>query len=277
MLKLVVNADDFGLSERVNDGILHSHRHGILTSASIMANGAAFGHAAELARTTPGLDVGVHLTLVEERPLLPVSEVPSLVAPDGRCWGHVTTFTRRYFGGAIDATQVRRELEAQIRRVIDAGLQPTHLDSHQHVHMLPEVLRVTVALAREFGIRWVRFPAEPVAAYMASNPARLAQLVALRAFCAAGRGADVARTDSFAGFFYGGRMDGSNLHRVLARLPRTGICELMCHPGYDDPATAYGHWRYQWGRELAALTDPGIRAALERRELRLTSFRNLEA
>src|SRR6266571_5105507 len=105
--KLIVHGDDFGISERINEGILRGHCHGILTSASIIANGEAFEHAATLARSTPSLDIGVHLTLIEEKPLLDPAELPTLVNPDGNFHPHVTNFARRYFSGRINLQEVR--------------------------------------------------------------------------------------------------------------------------------------------------------------------------
>ena len=152
MLQLIVHADDFGLSEKVNEGILQAHRLGILTSASVMANGAAFEHAIEMWRSLPSLDLGIHLTLVEEQPVLDPAMVPSLVNETGQFYRHATIFAKRYFMGKIRLGEVRRELAAQINKVMSRGVTISHLDSHQHVHMLPQVLRVTLELAGEFGI-----------------------------------------------------------------------------------------------------------------------------
>src|SRR5213592_207307 len=151
MPKVIVHGDDFGLSERINEGILQAHRHGILTSSSIMANGEAFDQAAALARSTPSLDVGVHLTLIEERPLLSAAEVSTLVNGDGRFHAHATRFGARYFSARINLEEVRRELEAQVEKVLAAGLVPSHLDSHQHVHVLSGILRIVVELSRKYG------------------------------------------------------------------------------------------------------------------------------
>ena len=148
MLKLLVHADDFGLSEEVNEGILRAHRDGVLTSTSLMANGAAFEHAVGLTRTTPSLDVGIDLTLVEERPILDPREIPSLVDKDGRFHPHITTLAKLYLQGKIRPEEVHRELEAQIRKVRSHGVAISHADSHQHAHMLPDILRTTVELAR---------------------------------------------------------------------------------------------------------------------------------
>jgi hopanoid biosynthesis associated protein HpnK len=278
MLKLIVHADDFGLSERVNAGIERAHVGGVLTSTSLIANGLAVDDAVRICVATPTLDVGVHLTLVEERPLLAPEQLPSLVTRDGHFHRHATVFARRYLAGAISMREVGLELEAQIQRVFSLGIRVSHLDSHQHVHMLPGVLATTVALAHKYGIRHVRMPREAVRAYMLTDvgaASRLAQLLALRAFCFMGRRAPMAHVQHFAGFFYGGRLNREHLLTVLEHLPRSGTCELMCHPGLDDPGTRYSHWKYSWPLELEALTDPGVADVVKRRGISLISFRDV--
>jgi hopanoid biosynthesis associated protein HpnK len=278
MLKLLVHADDFGLSEQINTGILQAHLHGILTSTSLMANGAAFDHAMSICQSVSTLDVGIHLTLVEEQPILDTESVPSLVNEEGRFHRHATTFTKKYFMGKICLREVRNELEAQIRKVINRGVSVSHLDSHQHLHMLPQILRITVELARQYGIPAIRLPRERVRSYMLPGKgtiARFLQLVGLNLFCYLGRHADVRRTDHFVGFFYGGNLHKQHLHTVLQHLPHTGTCELMCHPGFDDPNTRYGHWQYHWSDELNALLDPAIASFLKSQGIRLISYHQL--
>src|SRR4029079_6807551 len=162
--RLIVNADDFGLSEAVNRAVIEAHEHGIVTSTSIMAGGSAFEHAAALATRTPTLDVGVHLTLTEQQPV--AESVPSLVGADGQFAPHATDFAKRWLRGTIALADVRTELDAQIRRVRAHGVRPTHLDGHQHVHVLPGIARVVAELAREHGIRAVRVPTERPRSYM---------------------------------------------------------------------------------------------------------------
>jgi hopanoid biosynthesis associated protein HpnK len=276
--KLIVHADDFGLSEKVNDGILHAHLHGILTSASVMANGRAFEHAIRICRSVPTLDVGVHLTLVEEPPVLPREQIPSLVNGEGRFHRHAMTFLKKYVAGRIRLTEVRRELEAQIERVASSGIGISHLDSHQHLHILPQILNLTVDLAGEYGIPAIRLPYETPRFYMLGSRktfSRLPQLLGLNLFCQLGRKAIPLRTAHFAGFFFGGNLQKKNLHKALQFLPSTETCELMCHPGLEDEYAAYRHWRYHWAEELLALTDPEIADFLSARGIRLISYRQL--
>ena len=157
-VRLVVNADDFGVSERVNSGIVHAHREGVVTATSLMAVGRAFEHAVRLARAVPDLDVGVHLTLVAERPLRP--EGSSLTGTDGRFPPGAGAFTLGWLTGRIRRADVEAEWSAQIERVLASGIRPSHLDSHQHVHVLPGLLDLARELAARYGIPFVRVPVE---------------------------------------------------------------------------------------------------------------------
>lgn len=278
--RLIVHADDFGLSEPVNHGIVEAHCRGIVTSTSIMACGAAFEHAVALARSTPTLDVGVHLTLTEEPPVSNPDRIPSLLAPDGRFHTHTTSFVRHYLAGRVSLDEVERELDAQIRRIVERGVAVSHLDGHQHVHMVPGIRRVVGRLATRYGIPAVRYPREAPRPYMLADPKsapRVVQLLALNAFCMAADAGGARRPDHFFGFFFGGRLTKANLLRVFEVLPRHGLCELMCHPGRADGDSAHAHWHYRWQDELDALTDTDVAARLRDRGVELTSYAVLAA
>lgn len=275
-VRLIVHADDFGISESVNQGIVDAHRRGIVTSTSVMANGAAFEHAVALAKGCPTLDVGVHLTLTEEAPV--GEPAAGLVGANGRFPPHALQFAARYAAGKIPLRAVRAELHAQIRRVLDRGLPVSHLDGHQHVHVLPGIARVVAELAKANGIRTVRYPAERVRGYMLRNLAgarRLAEQIALGAFCALSPLRELKRIDEFVGFYFGGRLDEANLATVLAGLPPGRTAELMCHPGDHDPRGHYGHWHYSWTAERDALSSPRIRDLVLARGMQLISYRDL--
>jgi chitin disaccharide deacetylase len=274
--RLIVNADDFGLSEAVNRAVLTAHENGIVTSTSIMAGGEAFEHAAALARRCPTLGVGVHLTLTEQRPV--AQSVPSLVGADGKFAPHAIELAKRHFRGAIALADVRKELDAQIRRVREHGMQPTHLDGHQHVHVLPGIARVVADLAREHGIRAVRVPAERPRGYMLKDRGgfkRLLEQLALGALGALSPLARLRRVDRFVGFYFGGRLNEQNLRTVLERLPARKTVELMCHPGFEDSASRYSHWEYAWAAETAALTSPRIRELIDAHGVRLIGYRDV--
>jgi len=278
ILKLIVHADDLGLSNNVNQGILEAHLRGIVTSASIMAGGVAFEHAADICRLMPTLDTGIHLTLVGERPVLDSATVPSLVGPDGKFHRNFTAFAWKYLTRGISLVEVRCELEAQIQKVMSRGLEVSHLDSHQHLHMLPQIFRVAVALAKKYRIPAIRIPRENLRAYMLGGKAwmlRVPQLLVLNMFCRGAASTFPLGTDYFAGFLFTGRLHKHNLRKVLEHLPTRGTCELMCHPGLRDPNIRCGQWGSHWADELKALTDPEISELLAKRGVQLISYREL--
>jgi hopanoid biosynthesis associated protein HpnK len=275
-LKLIVNADDFGLSEKVNEGIVQAHLHGILTSTSLMANGVAFGHAIKLIREFPSLDVGVHLTLVEEGPI--VDMVPSLINGGRKFYPHATQFVGRYMANKVCLKQVQKELDAQIQKVFDHGVKISHLDSHQHLHLLPGIFRIVEKLAKAYGIKAIRILKEPFRPYMVQSTqrfTRIIQLMILNRFAQLCGKTDLQQCDNFAGFYFGGQLNKSNLMTVLESLPQNGTCELMCHPGILDLNDRYKYWGYSKNEEFAALTEPSIREWIARHNVQLTSFSQL--
>ncbi len=276
---LIVHGDDLGLSKAINDGILQAHRHGILTSTSIMAGGIAFKHALQLRRSATNLDLGVHLSLVGEAPsILPAKQIPSLVDAEGHFHPHAMDFIKVYLRRAIDLNEVRREWTAQITRILDAGISPSHLDSHQHLHALPALRRIAEELARRFDIPAIRFPCERPCPYMLRRPdklPRLAQLLVLNALWHLNKEPALIHADHFIGFFLGGQLDSGRLHSLLADLPEHGSSELMCHPGYPDPHSPQAHWGYQHEAELKALADPATLDAVKHLNIELINYWNL--
>lgn len=276
--KLIVHADDFGISEHVNDGICLAHQEGILTSTSIMASGKAFEHGVDLLKNNPSLDVGIHLTLIEEQPLLPKDKITSLVGEDGLFFDHAKTFIKKYLTGGILLSQVRIELEQQIRKVLNAGIAVSHLDSHQHIHALPGVRSTVIELAKEFGIPSVRLPSERFQPYMfqdISEISRLGQLLILKTFCSIGHWNWIKSPDYFVGFYFGGNVTYKNLKTIVGSLPADGTCELMCHPGQFEEESRYSHWRYSQSEELEALLKPEVALLLKENGVTLISYKEL--
>jgi hopanoid biosynthesis associated protein HpnK len=276
--RLIVHADDFGLSRKVNEGIVKAHLDGIVTSTSIMSNGTAFEHAIKLCRSVDGLDIGIHLTLVEQNPVLEEHFVPSLLDRSGQPYDHARTFVMKYLAGKIRLTEIERELDAQINKVMSYGLPITHLDGHQHIHMLPKIRRIVSRLAQQYKIPAVRFPCERLQLYMlwgGEAISRLPPLLVLNALCRSAKHVSVQRTDHFVGFFFGGRLNREHIRTVIEHLPHSGTCELMCHPGYADPASPYRTWGYCWSDELEALLAPDVAELLRRRNVQLISYREL--
>jgi hopanoid biosynthesis associated protein HpnK len=275
---MIVHADDFGLSEKVNEGILFAHSRGIVTSASLIANGEAFEQAVRMSYETPSLDVGIHLSLVEERPVMEAKLIPTLVNGEGRFHDHANEFMKRYLSKRINIREVQSELDAQVRKVISRGIKLSHLDSHQHLHMVPKIWQITAGLAQKYGIPAIRYTRERLRVGMLKEAKllpRLLLLLLVNLSSRLSRDVGMIRTKEFVGFLYSGILDKKNLKKLLRHLPTHGTCELMCHPGLDDPDSHYGHWQYRWQDELEALTDGELPGLLEKMGITLISYREL--
>ncbi len=238
MKYLITNADDFGFTRDVNEGIVYAHRHGILTATTLMATGVAFDHAVALARENPNLDIGAHLVLVggEDHP----ETVARLVAALGRI-------------------RIYDELARQVGKILDAGIQPTHLDTHKHTHLLPPVLNAVMRIAEEFKVPWIRRP-----------------LAGLSVLKQALKRHGCRTTDHFAGFALTGRYDAARLAKLIRRLP-DGVTEFMCHPGFcgDELAAARTRLKESRRQELDALTSPEVRIALLESNVTLSRYADL--
>jgi predicted glycoside hydrolase/deacetylase ChbG (UPF0249 family) len=271
---LIVNADDLGLHEDINRGIFQAHVDGIVTSTSIVACGEAFVDAAAIAQRCPGLDVGVHLTLIEERPLCRAEDIPTLLGPDGRFLPSHRHLTARILAGAVAVAEIRRELRAQIERVIATGRHPSHLDGHQHVHLLPSIWGVTTELASEYGIRWIRVPRFTRPFAEVRSPIDVVFRLGLNTLSAMRRrrSSRPERVIQTPGLHLSGRLREADLFEIVSGL-QPGISEIVTHPGVGTPAlTARYGWSYQWSMELAALTSSRITALLRSSGVKLTRY-----
>ncbi len=242
MRRLVINADDLGLTDGVNDGIFDAHDHGILTSASLFASAPATSDAIRRARSRPSLGVGVHLALVDGTPTLPPSRVPTLVADDGRFRRSWKPFIVACLRGTVSLAEVELELTAQIERLRSAGVTLTHLDAHKHVHAYPPVFAIVARLAGRFRIPVVRVPYERWSPMSADADARgtVRRQALLNAMMRpwAGRDYRIAaahdvRTPHFVGRIHTGILSPQALAGVVRAL-QPGVTELMVHPGYRD-------------------------------------------
>ena len=276
--RLIVNADDFGLSEPINQGVIAAHVGGIVTSASLMVNGPAFEHAVALARAHPTLDVGVHLTLTELAPIAPPDSVRSLLGKDLRFVRHAIDFARRYVRGAISLDEVRSELAAQLELARARGLAISHVDSHQHVHALPGIAKIVADLASTYGVRFVRYPLERPLAFMFKslrNAGRLAEQLALSTLCMFSPLRRSAHAEGFVGFYFGGRLTEDNLQTILHNLPRQRTIELMCHPAAAESDGPHARWGYAGPAERDALTSERVKALIQARGIELIAHRDL--
>ena len=267
---LVVNADDFGLTPGVCQGILRAGEEGVVTSTSALVVAPAFAQFAPALRDS-GLGVGCHVALVGEDPLLlGPSEVPTLVDAAGRPPLRWREFLQRWLLCRIDPDDVRREAAAQLAACRSAGLEVDHLDSHQHVHLLPSVGAALVDLCAAEGVAAVRRP-DAEHGLQAVGVRRLASRFARRA-----ARAGVRTTDGFAGLDGAGHLGVSGMVAAVTALAGAASAELGVHPGADpDPDRARYEWGYDWSGELSALCDPGLRDAVERSGFRLGTFADL--
>ena len=244
-MKLIATADDVGLHPGMTEGAIRAHRQGILTACSIVANGRAFDDAVARLKDAPSLEVGVHLTLVEEQPLTSI-----------RFPKKYTSFVPLYLLRAIGMAAIERELRAQIEKVLSTGLKVTHLNGHQHLHVLPRIFEVTAKLAREYGIGYVRIVDDR------GGKARGAAMAALS--CLGRRARKPGLTnDHTIGVAAAGHLD--DIAPLFEHVE--GVTELVTHPGIN--VTGYEHWGYAWDAETRALCDPRLREVLAQRGIEL--------
>lgn len=266
--RLVVNADDFGLSPEINLGIIRAHVEGVVTSASVMTGGDAFDDAVALSKNHPRLGIGLHLTLVDTRPTAPASAVPSLVAADGHLWT-ITQLLSRLHLGLISRDHVAVELDAQFGRALSCGLQLTHLDGHKHLHVHPFVLPTVIAVAQRHRLNMIRLPvAQQSTASLRAMAVSAASRMARRRLTVAG----LRWADRFHGLAETGALSASAFARILRSIG-PGLSEVMCHPGYaGDLRPHTGRLHRQRELELQTLMDREIRDLVRNLNIELIHY-----
>jgi hopanoid biosynthesis associated protein HpnK len=270
MKRLIVNADDFGLTRGVNRAIAECHQRGIVSSTTLMATGARLEEAVELARQMPQLSVGCHVVLVDGEPLLPPSEVRSLLAPGtSRFYQSIGEVLRAVTLGRFKAQEVEAEAAAQLAHLQRAGVRLSHFDAHKHTHMFPSILRPLLRAAAAQGVKAVRNPFEaPGVVSLGAARGNLTLLTrklettllraALRLrWLRAVRQAGFATTDGSLGVASTGSLDEPTLRAMLRQLP-VGTWELVCHPGYNDSELAGVRTRLRESRQVEMRALMGI-------------------
>jgi hopanoid biosynthesis associated protein HpnK len=289
--QLIVNADDFGLTSSVNRAIVEAHREGVVSSATLMATGAAFDSAVEVARLLPKLSVGCHVVLVDGTPVSPPASVDTLVAirssePD-RFYGSLSAFAARATLGGFDCDHLVDEITAQIRKIQASGIEVTHLDSHKHAHVFPEILSAMSRAARICHVPAIRNPFVPVKTISPRTFARDRRLLKrygqvrllhtfARQFRQLTKRAGLFTPDGVIGVIETGLLDATLLRQALASLPE-GTWELVCHPGYADADLRAARTRLVETRdqERRLLTSPELKEFLARQKIRVISYREL--
>lgn len=254
--RLIVNADDFGLTAGVNRAVMELHERRVLTSATLMARAAATDEAIELALKTPLLGVGCHIVLVDGEPVLPAAQIPSLVnLQTGRFRANPGSFLRQLLLGRIRASEIEEEAAAQIALLQGRGLTLTHIDTHKHMHMFPAVLRPLLRAARAVGICAVRNPFEPAWSRRATAHAPLLRRMEVSflrqlepGFRRIAAEEEFSTTDGSLGVLATGTLDEKTLRKILGSIP-AGTWELVTHPGYNDDDLAKARTRLRQSRE----------------------------
>ncbi len=280
MRRLVVTADDFGLSPEVNEAVEMGHRQGILTSASLMVGAPAAKDAVERARRLPHLHVGLHLAVVDAHPSLPLREVAGLLDPEGRLPTNLPAAGVRFFFQPAVRRELAREIRAQFEAFRATGLTLDHVNAHHHMHLHPTVAGLIVRVGRDFGLKAVRVPDEPAGILArAGDPPHNRMGRRLVGWWAALLRARLLRAgltcnDHVFGLAWTGSVTEERILRLIPHLPE-GVSELFCHPATATRgATPPG---FRPTEELRALTSPAVCRRLAEHEIRLVYFGNLAA
>lgn len=283
MSKLIVNADDFGLHSAVNAAVIDGHRTGIITSTSLLAGGEAFTEAVSMAKNNPKLGIGIHIALVGGlKPVCKPSEVPSLLTSKGVFPETYIDFMKRVYTGKINYSELRNEIHAQIERIMESGVHVTHIDGHQHMHVLPTVLPIIIEQAKQHGINAIRIPDE---SYLFVNnmysPVRLLGKVGLSTVAAKARPTirdnGMYSTQYFLGMVNGGQINQKTLMGILKYVSKkSGTHELMIHPGLNN--TILGNlykWGYHWEDELQAISSNHTHLYIRQNNIELINYGDL--
>jgi hopanoid biosynthesis associated protein HpnK len=290
MRRLIINADDFGLTAGVNRAIVEAHEHGVVTSATLMANGPAFADAIALAQSRPGLGVGCHILLVDGTPLLDATAVRTLLDRGNSSGPHFREGIARFGAlallGRLSESEIEAEATAQIRKLQGAGITVTHLDSHKHTHLFPRVLRPLLRAAASCGVRAIRNPFERMqGSQLSASPSlwkRWAEVGVLRGlakeFREAVQHAEISTPDGTLAVVATGLLNERLLRLMVENLPE-GTWELVCHPGYNDADLRGIRTRLRESREqeLRILTSSFTRDLLAANGIEMVSFRELTA
>lgn len=283
MIKLIVNADDFGIHTSVNKGIVKGHCEGIITSTSLLANGSEFESAVDLGFTYPNLGIGIHTCLVGGLP--PVcnpDEVSSLLTSEGVLPTTYLDFIKRCMMRTIRYDELYKELAAQFKKIIDTGLTITHVDGHQHMHILPQVLPIVVDLIKQYGIKKIRIPREyKTFVNGVYNPIRFLGKVGLSTVADMAKRTvaqeDIKSPDYFWGMINGGQLIEPALAAILSSISKkAGVHEIMTHPGLSDNVLNQAFdWHYHWEEELRSMMSISIGEYIRRHNIALINYGEL--
>lgn len=243
-----------------------------------MAVGEAYDDAVRLGKENLDLDIGIHLCLTEERPILTKKDIPSLVGEDSNFLKTHLFFILNYMIGKIDLKDIEKEFDAQIKKVLESGIKPTHIDSHGHIHILPRIFKMVLKLAKKYNIPFVRYPYERLITLKAKLSRRILGL-GLNLLCLFSKqklkNRILVKERHFYGFLDSGHLRIESLRKIL-ETPNSGVAEVVCHPGIcEEGITRYRYWGYTWEEELRALICTDIKKIIKEQNIELVSFRDL--
>ena len=281
MKSLIVCADDFGFDPAVNEAVEAAHRHGILSTASLMVGAPAAADAVACARRLPDLRVGLHLVLVDGRPVLPIREIPGMVRGDGEFDRNMVRAGMRWFFLPRVRRQLAHEIRAQFEAFRATGLPLDHVNTHKHMHVHPSVAALIVEIGRDYGMKAVRVPAEPVAVLRRACPGERYRTPLYSPWSNALRRrlrrAGLCVNDHAFGIAWSGGMVEERWLRLLPYLP-DGVSEIYCHPATErTPPLAAAMPGYRHRDELAALLSPSVRNRIAELRINLVGYRELAA
>lgn len=255
---VIVNADDFGQAVSIDDAIIASHQAGMVKSASVLANGDSLHSGLEKAAQHPGLGLGIHLALVYGKPLAPSAKITTLLFENDEFARGYPKFASKYLLGGVKLSEIEYEWECQRERLRDINID--HIDSHQHLHMLPALFDLTIELARKWRVKYIRLPAENLK--IARKGSTILSGTVINLFCLGKRRRLRRNALRTSDFFFGSSFSGGMIETAWKQLWHEipeGLTEVMCHPGYENPATRKKlGWSNRWQDELDALTNPDI-------------------
>lgn len=277
--QIVINADDFGRHTLINQAVAKGVEEGILRSATLMPGGKAFDEAVDIAQSHPALGVGIHFTLVNGFPILPPEEIPSLVTKEGVFLNDYTLFVKHFLKGGVRMEEVRRELAAQAAKMERTGLPLTHVDSHQHMHVLPGIIDAVLDTAESLSIDAVRIPRTPLFEGASGSLGQLigrlglhvlAQMAAVKA-----KSRHFRMPRHFEGIVAGKAVSPAHLLHIACAL-RPGATEVMMHPGLANSVLIPAcRWDHDFEAEMAAILSPEVQAALRKKGADIVNFHAL--
>ncbi len=281
MKRLIISGDDFGLHSSINEAIEKGFQKGVLTSASILVNGEKFDEAVKISKRNPNLGIGLHFNIIEGESIAGENNVSSLLNEMGLFFDNYNTLAKKIIIGQVKLEEIEIELDAQIKYCKNSGLAITHIDSHQHLHMLPKIYKMLVKVSNKHGINKFRYLNPPYADF--SFSLKLKALLSI--FFKIRKSIytkNVITPDCFIGFFNSGNLKYNYIYDVLNKI-KSGIIEIGFHPGLDNGLLTktfstwnnYFNYPFDWEGDFNTIMNPHFREYIEENGIKLESYGNL--